>query len=38
MAQTMKNFSSAGIACQLMAFTDFPTETPQGKARDIRLL
>jgi anaerobic magnesium-protoporphyrin IX monomethyl ester cyclase len=31
MSQTMKNFASAGIACQLMAFTDFPTETPQEK-------
>ncbi len=29
MAATMKNFASAGVACQLMAFTDFPTETPE---------
>ena len=27
MAQTMKNFASAEIAVQLMAFKDFPTET-----------
>lgn len=32
MSATMKNFSNAGIACQLMAFTDFPTETPAEKA------
>jgi hypothetical protein len=32
MAATMKNFAHAGIACQLMAFTDFPTETPEEKA------
>jgi hypothetical protein len=31
MAETMKNFASAGIAVQLMAFTDFPTETPSEK-------
>ena len=31
MSQTMKNFALAGIACQLMAFTDFPTETPEEK-------
>jgi anaerobic magnesium-protoporphyrin IX monomethyl ester cyclase len=29
MSATMKNFASAGVACQLMAFTDFPTETPE---------
>lgn len=27
MAETMKNFAEAGVAVQLMAFTDFPTET-----------
>jgi hypothetical protein len=27
MAKTMKHFASAGVAVQLMAFTDFPTET-----------
>jgi anaerobic magnesium-protoporphyrin IX monomethyl ester cyclase len=32
MAATMKNFAAAGIACQLMAFTDFPTETADEKA------
>jgi anaerobic magnesium-protoporphyrin IX monomethyl ester cyclase len=31
MGETMKNFTSAGIAVQLMAFTDFPTETPEEK-------
>lgn len=31
MAETMKNFASAGVAVQLMAFTDFPTETPAEK-------
>lgn len=31
MSETMKNFSNAGIAVQLMAFTDFPTETPAEK-------
>lgn len=31
MGATMKNFSAAGIACQLMAFTDFPTETKEEK-------
>jgi len=32
MAATMQNFAAAEIACQLMAFTDFPTETPEEKA------
>jgi hypothetical protein len=31
MAATMKNFAEAGAAVQLMAFTDFPTETPEEK-------
>ncbi len=31
MGETMKNFSEAGIAVQLMAFSDFPTETPEEK-------
>jgi len=31
MGETMKNFSNAGVAVQLMAFTDFPTETPAEK-------
>jgi hypothetical protein len=35
MAETMKNFSSAGIAVQLMTFTDFPTETPLEKKATI---
>ena len=29
MGETMKNFASAGVAVQLMAFTGFPTETPE---------
>lgn len=29
MAETMKNFARAGVAVQIMAFTDFPTETEQ---------
>jgi anaerobic magnesium-protoporphyrin IX monomethyl ester cyclase len=31
MGETMKNFTNAGVAVQLMAFTDFPTETPEEK-------
>lgn len=31
MGETMRNFAAAGIAVQLMAFTDFPTETPAEK-------
>lgn len=31
MSETMKNFANAGVAVQLMAFTDFPTETPSEK-------
>lgn len=31
MAETMKNFASAGVGVQLMAFTDFPTERPSEK-------
>lgn len=31
MAETMKNFASAGVAVQLMAFTGFPTETALEK-------
>lgn len=38
MSQTMRNFSDAGIAVQLMAFTDFPTETPEEKAETIRFV
>ncbi|HEX3552543.1 MAG TPA: radical SAM protein [Thermoanaerobaculia bacterium] len=32
MGETMKNFSDAGIAVQLMSFSDFPTETQAEKA------
>ncbi len=38
MAETMKNFSVAGIAVQLMAFTDFPTETVAEKAATYRFV
>jgi anaerobic magnesium-protoporphyrin IX monomethyl ester cyclase len=31
MAETMKNFAGAGIAVQIMAFTDFPTESAAEK-------
>ena len=31
MAATMKNFAAAGIAFELMSFTDFPTETSNEK-------
>jgi anaerobic magnesium-protoporphyrin IX monomethyl ester cyclase len=35
MAEAMKNFNSAGIAVQLMTFTDFPTETALEKKATI---
>lgn len=38
MAQTMKNFSQAGIAVQLMAFKEFPTETPEEKSQTIKFV
>lgn len=38
MSATMKNFSTAGIAVQLMAFTDFPTETPREKAATYKFV
>ena len=38
MSETMKNFSTAGIAVQLMAFTDFPTETPAEKAATYKFV
>jgi len=38
MAETMKNFASAGIACQLMAFTDFPTEKPEEKKETLTFI
>jgi hypothetical protein len=38
MSQTMRNFSEAGIAVQLMAFSDFPTETPEEKAETLRFI
>jgi hypothetical protein len=38
MAETMKNFSAAGIAVQIMAFTDFPTETAEEKAATYKFV
>ena len=36
MSATMKNFTAAGIACQLMALTDFPTETPEERQETLQ--
>lgn len=38
MGQTMKNFAESGIAVQLMAFTDFPTETPTEKLETMQFI
>ena len=38
MSATMKNFTAAGIACQLMAFTDFPTETPEERQGTLQFI
>src|SRR6202034_1122851 len=38
MSETMRNFSNARIAVQLMAFSDFPTETPEEKAETVRFI
>jgi anaerobic magnesium-protoporphyrin IX monomethyl ester cyclase len=38
MGETMKSFSAAGIAVQLMAFSDFPTETRAEKEETRRFL
>jgi hypothetical protein len=38
MAETMKNFAAAGVAVQLMAFTDFPTETPEEKKETVAFI
>ena len=38
MGETMKNFASQGIAVQLMAFKDFPTETPAEKQQTRRFV
>src|SRR5205085_2968416 len=38
MGETMRNFSQAGIAVQLMAFSDFPTETPEERAATIQFI
>jgi anaerobic magnesium-protoporphyrin IX monomethyl ester cyclase len=38
MGQTMTNFAQAGIAVQLMAFRDFPTETDAEKKETIKFV
>ena len=38
MSATMKNFAAADIACQLMAFTDFPTETPEERQGTLQFI
>lgn len=38
MGDTMKNFAAAGIACQLMAFSDFPTESKEEKEETRRFV
>ena len=38
MSATMQNFASAGVACQLMAFTGFPTETAGERQATYRLI
>lgn len=38
MAQTMQNFSQAGIAVQLMAFKEFPTETQEEKMQTFKFV
>jgi hypothetical protein len=38
MGETMKNFAREGIAVQLMAFKDFPTETPAEKEATRRFV
>lgn len=38
MGQTMKNFAQAGIAVQIMAFKEFPTETEDEQRETIRFL
>jgi radical SAM superfamily enzyme YgiQ (UPF0313 family) len=38
MGETMKNFAEAGIAVQLMTFSDFPTETPAEKEETRRFI
>ncbi len=38
MGETMRNFAREGIAVQLMAFKDFPTETPEEKEATRRFV
>lgn len=38
MAATMKNFAAAGVAVQLMAFKDFPTETEEEGAETFKFV
>ena len=38
MSETMRNFAGVGIAVQLMAFSDFPTETPEEKQETVKFI
>jgi anaerobic magnesium-protoporphyrin IX monomethyl ester cyclase len=38
MGETMKNFAAAGVAVQLMAFSDFPSETQAEKEETYRFV
>ncbi len=38
MGETMKNFTAAGVAVQIMAFSDFPSETQAEKEETYRFL
>jgi hypothetical protein len=38
MSKTMKNFAAAGVACQLMTFTGFPTETLEEKEATLQFI
>lgn len=38
MSETMKNFAHAGIAVQLMCFSEFPSETPAEKLDTINFI
>lgn len=38
MGETMKNFTEVGVAVQLMAFSDFPSETPAEKQETVQFV
>jgi hypothetical protein len=38
MGETMKNFAEVGVAVQLMAFSDFPSETPAEKEETLHFV